>query len=75
MEGQAAKNIFEQTHDTVIIGWDKITKEVVWLKSYHYQTQTTAAQADLKAVIDAGLNWVIQDASLIFRDYEEKKPA
>lgn len=63
-----------KTHDTVVIG--QKDGEVVFLKSYDYKNdpaQAAQAQADLKEVIDAGLDWVIQDATLIFKSYERRK--
>lgn len=50
-----------QSHDTVVIGWDKDGK-VVWLKSYNYKgsaKQADQAQADLRFVQDNFPSWRI----------------
>ena len=49
----------QQTHDTVLTGTEKETGNLVFFKSYHYETEKEQAQADLKEVQDAGHVWWI----------------
>jgi hypothetical protein len=51
--------MMDTSHDTVVIGWRKSDNKIVFLRSYEYSKQEVEAQADLKAVIDAGHTWQI----------------
>ncbi len=51
-----------ETHDTVLVGWDKITKEVVHFKSFNYkgsEGDKKQAQLELQNLQDAGHIWQI----------------
>lgn len=46
-------------HDTIITGKDSITKQLVFARSYNYETEKDVCQAKLKEIIDSGVVWTI----------------
>jgi len=65
------EKLFGGSPDTYVAGWDK-DGQLVYLRTYFYDREKDGAQADLKKIIDAGLEWRIGHITLI-KFAEEKE--